>query len=144
MKEEDKSSRPLVPVAWEHLDDVRALLERLEARDRARVDGIEESRTEVVRRIFDGCSASTQRMLLYMAEMAEERPGEPFLGKELAKAANPEGGTNISPYLKSLNSATKKLGLWDARLVDIYRRPDRVFQFKMFPEDAEIVRGFAS
>jgi hypothetical protein len=148
MKGEDKTSRPLVPVAWEHLEDVRALLERLEARDSAHVDGVEESRTEKVRRIFDGCSPSTQRMLLYMAEKAEERPGEPCLGKELVRAANPEGpegGTNISPYLKSLNSTTAKLGLWeDIRLVDVSRPgPDRLFRFRMSPEDAEIVRGFA-
>jgi hypothetical protein len=144
MKEEDKSSRPLVPVAWEHLEDVRALLERLEARDSAPVDGIEESRTEKVRKIFDSCSPSTQRMLLYMAERAEERPGEPFLGKELAKAVNPEGNTNISPYLKSVSSAAKKLGNWDARLIKAYPGPNRRFLFEMSPEDAEIVRGFAS
>jgi len=144
MKGEDKTNRPLVPVAWEHLEDVRALLERLEARDSARVDGIEESRTEEVRRIFDGCSPTTQRMLLYMAQKAEESPGEPILGKELAKAVNPEGNTNISPYLKSVSSVTKKLGLWDDRLVRAYPGPNRLFLFEMSPKDAEIVRGFAS
>ena len=144
MKVEDMANRPLVPVAWKHLWEVRALLEHLEARDSARTDDAEDSRAEILRVIFDSCSMSTQRMLLYMAEEAVERPGKPFLGEELAKAADAEGTTNISPYIKSVNSAAKKLGIdWEHRLVRAYRRPDRLFLFEMSPEDAEIVRGFA-
>jgi hypothetical protein len=143
MTVEDKIGRPLVPVPWEHLDEVRAFLEHLEIRDNAGIDDTQESRAKIVRTIVESCSPATQRMIRYMAEQLEQRPGEKFLGEELAPAADPEGPTNVSPYLKSVNSATKKLGIeWDRRLVWAEPRPDRLFHFWMSPEDAEIVRGF--
>lgn len=131
-------SKPLVPVAWEHLEKVRALLEHLEAQDSASVDGTKESRAKVVRKVFDRCSKPTQRLLLHLA-----RHGGQVYGEELARAADPQGPTNVSPYMKSMNAAIKRYQLVPG-LLELERDNDRLFLFKMRDEDAEIVRGFAA
>lgn len=138
MKVEDKLSRPLVPVAWEHLGEVRDLLERLEARENGAggVDA-EESRSELVRKVFDSCSRRTQRLLLHLA-----RDGGWVYGEELAEAANPQGTTNVSPYMRSMNSSIKRHRLVPD-LLEYKRDDDRLFLFKMRDEYTEIVRGFA-
>jgi hypothetical protein len=137
MKIEDKIGSPLVPVPWEHLGEVRALLERLAAQDGASVDGTEESRAELVRRVFDRCSKPTQRLLLHLA-----KDGGWVYGEELAEAADPRGTTNVSPYMRSMNSAIKRYQL-EPGLLEYYRDADRLFLFKMRDQDAEIVRRFA-
>jgi hypothetical protein len=137
MKIEDKLSRPLVPVAWEHLGEVRALLQRLEAQDDAGEGNTEESRVELVRKVFDRCSRPTQRLLLRLA-----RDGGWVYGDKLAEAANPRGTLNVSPYMRSMNSAIKRHGLVPD-LLEYKRDDDRLFLFKMRDEYTEIVQGFA-
>lgn len=134
---DDKLRWPLVPVAWEHLGEVRALLERLEARDNL-VDGdAEEGRAEFVRRVFDSCSKRTRKLLVHLA-----KAGDWVYGEELAEAANSQGTTNVSPYMRSMNSAIKRHHL-TPDLLEYKRDDDRLFLFKMRDEDAEIVRTFA-
>lgn len=139
MDVEDKLRWPLVPVAWEHLGEVRALLERLESRGGVGEGVVEESRDELVRRVFDSCSRPTRLLLLRLANA--EGDGWVY-GGELARAANPQGTSNVSPYMRSMNSACKRHGL-SPGLIEAKRDDDRLFLFKMRDEDAEIVRGLA-
>jgi hypothetical protein len=143
MNVEDKLGKPLVPVAWEHLGEVRALLERLEAKDSAGDGDSGESRAELVRKVFDSCSRPTRRLLLHLAREDVVRTNGGYVyGEELAEAANPQGTTNVSPYMRSINSAIKRHHLVPDLLE--YRRDDnRLFLFKMRDEYTEIVRGFA-
>lgn len=139
MNVEDKLGRPLVPVAWEHLGEVRALLERLEAEGGADDGYDEEGRAMLVRRVFDSCSRPTRRLLLHLANAK----GDGWVyGDELAEAANPQGTTNVSPYMRSMNAAIKRHHLVPG-LLEYKRDDDRLFLFKMRDEDAEIVRRLA-
>ena len=143
MNVEDKLGRPLVPVAWEHLGEVRALLERLEAQGGSGDDESVESRAELVRKVFVSCSRPTQRLLLHLAsEDVTGKNGGWVYGVELAEAANPQGTENVSPYMRSMNAAIKRHHLQPG-LLDYKRDDDRLFLFRMRDEDAEIVRRFA-
>jgi hypothetical protein len=143
MEVEDKLRWPLVPVAWEHLGEVRALLERLESRGGVGEGAIEENRAELVRRVFDSCSRPTRRLLLHLAraDVASTNDGWVY-GVELAKAANPQGTENVSPYMRSMNAAIRRHHLVPD-LLEYMRDDDRLFLFRMRDEYREVVRGFA-
>ncbi len=135
----------LVLVPWDHLGEVRALLERLEAEGGAGVakgEAAERSRPELLRSVYDDCADTTKRMLLHLAR----HPGDPVYGHVLAREANPESESiNSSPYLKSMNVAINRhFREGDELFVKADRGRDRLFHFTMNPRDAEIVQGFAS
>jgi len=126
----------LVPVPWEHLDEVRDLLKRLEL-DKDSGEG-NEDRAETLCRVYNGCSKRMQRVLLYLAE----RPGEWILGVDLAREA--AGTKNIGPQIKSLATAAKDHQL-SPLPVEAKRRSDRLFLFRMpRKEDAEVLRRLVS
>ncbi len=143
---EDGMDGALVLVPWDHLGEVRALLERLESKGGAGVangEVAERSRPELLRRVYDDCAETTKRVLLHLAR----HPGDWVYGHVLAKEANPESESiNSSPYMKSLNLAVNRhFREGDEPFVIAERGRDRLFRFKMPSyEDAEIVRGFAS
>jgi hypothetical protein len=130
----------LMPVPFEHIGDVRALLERLESEGEAGGKVTERSRSELLRRIFEDCAEGTQQLLLELAN----NPGEWIYGHELAKVANPKGKSiNTSPYMKSLNVADRRYRQVDEeRIIKFKRGRNRLWQFMMEPEDAEVVQRF--
>jgi hypothetical protein len=127
----------LMPVRWEHLDEVRAFVERLEAKNIADADDAVESRAALLRKVYESCSEPTKRVLLYLAE----HPGKWILGIELAEKAAQQGNRNVSPQLRSLNVAVWRHGLSPSP-VELKRRYDRLFVFRMPHEDATIIKGF--
>jgi hypothetical protein len=136
--------RVFVPVRWEHIDEVRALIERLGSKAVTDVEAVEdieavEDRNELLHRVYKGCSEPTQRVLLYLAE----RPGDWILGIDLAEKAAQQDNNNVSPQMRSLGSAAARHHL-TALPVKAKRRHDRLFLFMMPREDAEIIQGFAS
>lgn len=135
----------LVLVPWDHLGEIRALLERLESEGSAGVangGAAERTRPELLRRVYDDCAETTKRMLLHLAR----HPGDPVYGHVLAREANPESESiNSSPYLKSMNVAVNRhFREGDEPFVTAERGRDRLFLFTMNPRDAEIVKGFDS
>lgn len=138
----------LVLVPWDHLGEVRALLERLESGKGSEAGvaegkAAERSRPELLRRVYDDCAETTKRVLLHLAR----HPGVWVYGHVLAKEANPESKSiNSSPYMKSMNLAVNRhFREGDEPFVIAERGRDRLFRFKMpSREDAEILRGFAS
>lgn len=143
MSKEDRMEGALVLVPWDHLGEVRALLERLEAEGGAGVakgEAAERSRPELLRSVYDDCADTTKRMLLHLAR----HPGDPVYGHVLAREANPESESiNSSPYLKSMNVAINRhFRESDEPFVTADRGRDRLFRFAMNPRDAEILKGF--
>ncbi len=143
---EGRMDGALVLVPWDHLGEVRALLERLESKDGAggvEDESAERSRPELLRRVYDDCAETTKRVLLHLARY----PDEWVYGHVLAREANPESESiNSSPYMKSMNLAVDRhFREGDEPLVVAERGRDRLFRFKVpSHEDAEILRGFAS
>ncbi len=133
--------RVFVPVRWEHIDEVHALIKRLDSKDAMSTGAGEavQNRAELLRRVYEGCSAATQRVLLYLAE----RPGTWIPGKELAVEAARLGTNNVSSQIRSASSQAARLGV-SPRPFEIKRGPKRRFIFMMPDEDAEIVREFVS
>lgn len=137
----------LVLVPWDHLGEVRALLERLESGKGSEAgvaegEAAERGRPELLRRVYNDCAYTTRRVLLHLAR----HPNEWVYGHALAKEANPESESiNSSPYMKSLNLAVHRhFREGDEPFVEDDRGRDRLFRFRMNPRDAEIVRGFVS
>ena len=128
----------LVPVRWEHADEVRALIERLEMKDVTDPEPFED-RAELLRRVYESCSEPAQRVLRYLAK----RDGDWILGIELAEKAAQQGNSNVSPQIRSVNVAVGRHGL-SPHPVQIKRRYDRLFVFMMTSDDAEIIKGFVS
>jgi hypothetical protein len=148
IKENVMKGMVLMPVRVEHVGDVLSLQERLES-EAVAVNAVgavgpvaERSRAELLRRIFEDCARSTQRILLELAK----RGGDWIYGHELAKVASPKGKSiNTSPYMKSLGVADNRhRRVGEEPVIKAQRGRDRLFQFKMEKSDAEIVRGFGS
>lgn len=131
-----------MPVAFEHIGDVQALLDRLESKGGTEGEVAAPDRSEILRRIFDDCAEGTRRILLELAR----HPGDWIKGIDLAKVANPGSERrNTSPYMKSLGVAQNRhLPAGEEPTIQARRGGDRLWLFMMTPADAAIVQGFAS
>lgn len=150
----------LIPVKWDQVPAVRALLEQLhnegasqEERDTegarrrmlTRPDGEEwddgaDWSPETWRLIFNACKPVAKRILIELAHNGSE---EPLYGKTIMERVAPNGHNNIGSYLNSLSSATKKYaGIY---CIPLYLEQDpttRLYTYQMHPKAAEIVKEF--
>lgn len=135
----------LMPVHWKHVGEVRALLERLESEGipvGVASENDEKWTPEILRKIYEDCSESMKRILLYLSK----QKGDWVYGVDLVReAVDPQSKNNIGPYMTSLTVATKRHTHTTEWPIKVERdERSRLYKYKMPLREAEIVQGFAS
>ena len=149
-KREEMMDWVLVPVNWDDLGAVRALLDQRDSKGSAAGPTVEPESAgsgekwpeEKLRLIYEDCKPTVQRILWELAQHEDE---EWVYGTELMQAAAEEGRSkNIGHYLKSLTKAIERHH-HDPREWPIELEQDertRLYKYRMLRSVAKIVRGF--